>query len=135
VQGVASPTPRQVSDAVIAIRRRKLPDPAEIGNAGSFFKNPVVPSEHCARLLAVVAEPGAPPAARRQRKAGGRLADRPVRLEGKSLGRAGVYPKQALVLVNNGGARGPEVLALARAIQDDVQGRFGVMLEPEPVMI
>jgi UDP-N-acetylmuramate dehydrogenase len=58
-----------------------------------------------------------------------------VRLEGKKPGRAGVYPKQALVLVNNGGASGAEVLALARAIQADVQARFGVLLEPEPVMI
>jgi UDP-N-acetylmuramate dehydrogenase len=82
-----------------------------------------------------MAEPGSPRPARRQRKTGGRLADRPVRLEGKSLGRAGVYPKQALVLVNNGGASGEEVLALARAIQADVQARFGVLLEPEPVMI
>jgi UDP-N-acetylmuramate dehydrogenase len=55
--------------------------------------------------------------------------------KGRNLGRAGVYPKQALVLVNNGGASGAEVLALARAIQHDVQDRFGVLLEPEPVML
>jgi UDP-N-acetylmuramate dehydrogenase len=135
LDGIAGPTPRQVSDAVIAVRRRKLPDPAEIGNAGSFFKNPVVSGEHCARLLARSPnlvhhlQPDGT-----EKLAAGWLIDQ-CGWKGKHLGRAGVYPKQALVLVNNGGASGAEVLALARAIQADVQERFGVLLEPEPVMI
>jgi UDP-N-acetylmuramate dehydrogenase len=134
-QEILQPTPRQVSDAVIAIRRRKLPDPREIGNAGSFFKNPVVTGEHCARLL----ERGPDLVHHRQpdgseKLAAGWLIDQ-CGWKGRNLGRAGVYPKQALVLVNNGGATGAEVLALARAIQHDVRERFGVELEPEPVMI
>jgi len=135
LDGVTGPGPRQVAEAVIAIRRRKLPDPAEIGNAGSFFKNPVVPGEHCARLLErwpnLVHHLQADGS---EKLAAGWLIDQ-CGWKGKSLGRAGVYPKQALVLVNNGGASGEEVLALARAIQADVQERFGVLLEPEPVMI
>jgi UDP-N-acetylmuramate dehydrogenase len=135
LQDEAAPTPRQVSDAVIAIRRRKLPDPLEIGNAGSFFKNPVVAREQCERLLD--AWPNLvhhPQPDGTEKLAAGWLIDQ-CGWKGRSLGRAGVYPKQALVLVNNGGASGPEVLALARAIQADVQTRFGVLLEPEPVMI
>jgi UDP-N-acetylmuramate dehydrogenase len=134
-QGIESPTPRQVADAVIAIRRRKLPDPAEIGNAGSFFKNPVVSGEHCAQLLEQwpnLVHHAQPDGS--EKLAAGWLIDQ-CGWKGKSLGRAGVYPKQALVLVNNGGASGEEVLALARAIQADVQARFGVALEPEPVML
>jgi UDP-N-acetylmuramate dehydrogenase len=135
LQDVAAPTPREVSDAVIAIRRRKLPDPLEIGNAGSFFKNPVVAREQCERLLD--AWPNLvhhPQPDGTEKLAAGWLIDQ-CGWKGRSLGRAGVYPKQALVLVNNGGASGPEVLALARAIQADVQERFGVLLEPEPVMV
>jgi UDP-N-acetylmuramate dehydrogenase len=134
-QGIADPTPRQVADAVVAIRRRKLPDPAEIGNAGSFFKNPVVPGEHCAQLLASwpnLVHHAQPDGS--EKLAAGWLIDQ-CGWKGRSLGRAGVYPKQALVLVNNGGASGEEVLALAHAIQADVQARFGVLLEPEPVML
>jgi UDP-N-acetylmuramate dehydrogenase len=135
VQGIEAPTPRQVADAVIAIRRRKLPDPAEIGNAGSFFKNPVVSRAHCAALLerwpdlVHHAQPDGS-----EKLAAGWLIDR-CGWKGRNLGRAGVYPKQALVLVNNGGATGREIMALARAIQDDVQARFGVRLEPEPVLV
>jgi UDP-N-acetylmuramate dehydrogenase len=135
VEGLADATPRQVSEAVVAIRRRKLPDPAEIGNAGSFFKNPVVARAQCARLLE--AWPNLvhhPQPDGSEKLAAGWLIDQ-CGWKGRSLGRAGVYPKQALVLVNNGGASGQEVLALARAIQADVQQRFGVLLEPEPVMI
>jgi UDP-N-acetylmuramate dehydrogenase len=135
LDGLGDPTPRQVAEAVIAIRRRKLPDPAEIGNAGSFFKNPVVPGEHCARLLErwpnLVHHLQADGT---EKLAAGWLIDQ-CGWKGRNLGRAGVYPKQALVLVNNGGAGGEEVLALARAIQADVQERFGVLLEPEPVMV
>ncbi|AKU21956.1 UDP-N-acetylmuramate dehydrogenase [Massilia sp. NR 4-1] len=134
-QGWAVPTPQQVADTVIAIRRRKLPDPAEIGNAGSFFKNPVVPGEQCARLLAQFPELVHHRQADGSEKlAAGWLIDQ-CGWKGKSLGRAGVYPKQALVLVNNGGATGAEVQALAAAIQADVLARYGVRLEPEPVFV
>jgi UDP-N-acetylmuramate dehydrogenase len=135
LEGVATPTPRQVADAVIAVRRRKLPDPAEIGNAGSFFKNPVVSREHCARLLQAwpdLVHHAQPDGG--EKLAAGWLIDR-CGWKGRSLGRAGVYPKQALVLVNQGGASGADVLALARAIQADVRARFDVGLEPEPVMV
>jgi UDP-N-acetylmuramate dehydrogenase len=133
--GIGQPSPRQVSDAVIAIRRRKLPDPAEIGNAGSFFKNPVVPGAECARLLA--AFPNMVHHAQSdgtEKLAAGWLIDQ-CGWKGRSMGAAGVYPKQALVLVNNGGATGAEVVALAEAIKADVAARYGVRLEPEPVFI
>jgi UDP-N-acetylmuramate dehydrogenase len=133
--GIAAPTPREVSDAVVAIRRRKLPDPAVIGNAGSFFKNPVVSGEQCARLLAAfpnLVHHRQPDGS--EKLAAGWLIDQ-CGWKGRNMGAAGVYPKQALVLVNNGGASGAEVVRLARAIQSDVMERYGVMLEPEPVFI
>ncbi|QBE62452.1 UDP-N-acetylmuramate dehydrogenase [Pseudoduganella lutea] len=133
--GTAEPTARQVADAVIAIRRRKLPDPAVIGNAGSFFKNPVVGAAQCAALLEKFPnlvhhrqDDGT------EKLAAGWLIDQ-CGWKGKSLGAAGVYPKQALVLVNNGGATGADVRRLAEAIQADVRERYGVLLEPEPVFI
>jgi UDP-N-acetylmuramate dehydrogenase len=132
---VAAPSPAQVADAVIAIRRRKLPDPADIGNAGSFFKNPVVAREQCLALLerfpALVhhAQPDGS-----EKLAAGWLIDQ-CGWKGKRLGAAGVYPKQALVLVNHGGASGAEIASLAAAIARDVQARYGVRLEPEPVYV
>ncbi|HEY1042675.1 MAG TPA: UDP-N-acetylmuramate dehydrogenase [Telluria sp.] len=135
LEGVQAPDPRRVSEAVIAIRSRKLPDPAVIGNAGSFFKNPVVPQAQCAALLerfpALVHHAQADGS---EKLAAGWLIDQ-CGWKGKSLGNAGVYEKQALVLVNRGGATGADVVALARAIQADVQARYGVALEPEPVFI
>jgi UDP-N-acetylmuramate dehydrogenase len=134
-QGLAAPSATEIGDTVVAIRRRKLPDPAVIGNAGSFFKNPVVSGERCARLLeqfpALVhhAQPDGS-----EKLAAGWLIDQ-CGWKGRSLGAAGVYPKQALVLVNNGGATGAEVLALANAIEADVAARYGVQLEPEPVFV
>ncbi len=133
--GLAAPTAQQVSDIVVAIRQRKLPDPAVIGNAGSFFKNPVVTRAQCDALLA--AHPALVHHAQpdgSEKLAAGWLIDQ-CGWKGKSMGAAGVYPKQALVLVNNGGATGAEVVALARAIQADVAARYGVTLETEPVFI
>jgi UDP-N-acetylmuramate dehydrogenase len=133
--GLSAPTPRQVADQVIAIRRRKLPDPAVIGNAGSFFKNPVVSGERCAELLSV--HPGLVHHAQSdgsEKLAAGWLIDQ-CGWKGRQLGAAGVYPKQALVLVNQGGATGAEVVALAQAIAADVDDKYGVRLETEPVFV
>lgn len=140
-QQCTQPTARQMFDWVCAIRRAKLPDPAVLGNAGSFFKNPTVTPEQCADIIA-----------REPRLVHYRLADGSVKLaaawlidacgwRGKTVGRAGVYEKQALVLVNRGmadggeGASGGEVMTLARAIQTSVYERFGILLEPEPVVL
>jgi UDP-N-acetylmuramate dehydrogenase len=133
--GLTAPTPNDIGLLVEAIRRRKLPDPREIGNAGSFFKNPVVSSTECARLLAQFpnlvhhAQPDGT-----FKLSAGWLIDQ-CGWKGRHLGAAGVYHKQALVLVNLGGATGQDVVRLAAAIQADVAARYGVMLEPEPVFI
>jgi len=133
--GLSAPTPNDIGLLVEAIRRRKLPDPREIGNAGSFFKNPVVASAECARLIALFpdmvhhAQPDGT-----YKLAAGWLIDQ-CGWKGKHLGAAGVYHKQALVLVNLGQATGQDVVRLAAAIQADVAARYGVALEPEPVFI
>jgi UDP-N-acetylmuramate dehydrogenase len=141
--GITQPTAQQIFDWVCEIRRAKLPDPAVIGNAGSFFKNPTVTPEQCADIIA-----------REPKVVHYHLADGSVKLaagwlidacgwRGKSIGQAGVYEKQALVLVNrgdmqldpNGGATGGEVMTLAKAIQTSVYERFGIRLQPEPVVV
>ncbi|GAC1406481.1 MAG: UDP-N-acetylmuramate dehydrogenase [Burkholderiaceae bacterium] len=124
-----------VSDAVIAIRTRKLPDPGRLGNAGSFFKNPLVSAEHHAQLakrwsdLVSFPQPGGG-----VKLSAGWMIDQ-CGWKGRSLGPVGVYEKQALVLVNHGGATGADIIRLATAIQSDVLTRFDVMLELEPVVI
>jgi UDP-N-acetylmuramate dehydrogenase len=133
--GISSPTAQQVADWVVAIRRAKLPDPAQIGNAGSFFKNPVVTPEQCRDIIGRDPEIVHYPMPDGSVKlAAGWMIDA-CGWKGKSVGRAGVYEKQALVLVNRGGAIGSEVMTLARAIQESVYGRFGIRLEPEPVVV
>ena len=132
---VNEPTPQQIADWVIAIRRAKLPDPALIGNAGSFFKNPIVSAEVCRQVIG--REPNIvhyPLEDGRCKLAAGWLIDA-CGWKGKSIGGASVYEKQALVLINKGEARGGEVLTLAQAIQASVFARFGIRLEPEPVVI
>jgi UDP-N-acetylmuramate dehydrogenase len=133
--GIAAPDAQTVFDWVCSIRRAKLPDPRVIGNAGSFFKNPVVSAEQCRDIIgrdpSIVHYPLPDGSAK---LAAGWLIDA-CGWKGKSIGRAGVYERQALVLVNRGGAIGAEVLTLARAIQESVYGRFGIRLEPEPVIL
>ncbi len=130
-----APTARHISDAVIAIRQRKLPDPARIGNAGSFFKNPIVSHPQRDALLAQYPQLVSYPQADGGFKlAAGWLIDQ-CGWKGKRVGSVGVYAQQALVLVNHGGASGADVAALAQAIQADVMARFGVQLEPEPVFV
>ena len=133
--GIAEPDARTIFDWVCAIRRAKLPDPAVIGNAGSFFKNPVVSAEQCRDIIGRDPEIVHYPMPDGTVKlAAGWLIDA-CGWKGKTVGRAGVYEKQALVLVNRGGASGAEVVTLARAIQESVYGRFGIRLEPEPVIV
>ena len=133
--GITTPSAQQVADWVIAIRRAKLPDPAQIGNAGSFFKNPIVTPEQCRDIIgrdpAVVHYPMPDGSVK---LAAGWLIDA-CGWKGKAVGQAAVYEKQALVLVNRGGAIGSEVMTLARAIQESVYGRFGIRLETEPVVV
>ena len=132
---IEQPTARVIADAVIAVRTRKLPDPTCIGNAGSFFKNPVVDAEAFARLVASYPElPHYVQPDGRVKLAAGWLIER-CGWKGKPLGPVRVYEKQALVLVNSGGAQGQDVLRLAQAIQQSVRARFGVELEPEPVIL
>lgn len=134
-RGIEAPSPRAVFDAVVTIRRRKLPDPALIGNAGSFFKNPIVSREQRHNLVAhhpsLVSYPLA---GGRYKLAAGWLIEA-AGLKGATRGAAGVFERQALVLVNHGGATGAQILQLAREVQDTVQARFGVTLEPEPVIV
>jgi UDP-N-acetylmuramate dehydrogenase len=133
--GITHPDARQIFDWICAIRRAKLPDPKVVGNAGSFFKNPVVTVEQCRDIINRDPEIVHYPMDDGSFKlAAGWMIDA-CGWKGKSIGRAGVYAKQALVLVNHGGASGAEVVTLARAIQESVYGRFGIRLEPEPVVI
>ena len=133
--GILEPSAQQTFDWICAIRGAKLPDWRVIGNAGSFFKNPTVTQDQCSDIIA--REPNIvhyPMPDGSIKLAAGWLIDA-CGWRGKSVGNAGVYEKQALVLVNRGGATGGEVVTLARAIQTSVYERFGIRLEPEPVVV
>ncbi len=133
--GIADPSPAEVGRTIMQIRQRKLPDPAVLGNAGSFFKNPTVPAEKLFRLKSEYPEiPAYSQPDGRYRIAAGWLIDR-CGWKGRRIGDAGVCEKQALVLVNYGNATGKDILALAEAIEKDVFDRFSIRLEPEPVFV
>ena len=130
-RGIDKPTADELRSTIIAIRQNKLPDPAVEGNAGSFFMNPVVPRAKYEELAALYE--GMPHYD---------VDDEHVKIpagwmieqcgwKGKSLGRAGVHAKQALVLVNRGGATGDEVVRLCEAIRRDVKEKFGINIYPE----
>ncbi|MBD9468128.1 UDP-N-acetylmuramate dehydrogenase [Pseudoxanthomonas sp. PXM01] len=133
---IAAPTARDVGEAVIRIRRRKLPDPARVGNAGSFFKNPIVSQAQADALL--VDYPTLPVFrgdAAHNRKLSAAWMIEACGWKGHRDGDAGVSAAHALVLVNHGEATGAQLLALARRIADSVHARFGVRIEPEPKII
>lgn len=131
-QGISQPTPRDVSDVICSIRREKLPDPAHLGNAGSFFKNPLVSQALAAELQAQYPDLVAYPQADGQMKlAAGWLIDK-AGWKGFREGDAGVHRLQALVLVNYGAASGQDIADLALRIQRDIATRFNVDLEMEP---
>lgn len=120
-----------VREAVRRIRDSKLPDPRKQGNAGSFFMNPVVERSHFEQLRALYPSmPFYEVDAAHVKIPAGWMIDQ-CGWKGRSLGRAGVHDKQALVLVNRGGATGAEVMALAKAVQADVKARFGIDIHPE----
>lgn len=131
VRGISSPTPRQVSDAVIAIRSRKLPDPAVLGNAGSFFKNPVIDRARFEALHMQFPQLVSYPQGEDAKLAAGWLIEQ-AGWKGRRIGPVGAYERQALVIVNYGGAKGQDVIAVAQAIQHAVFEKFGVELEMEP---
>jgi UDP-N-acetylmuramate dehydrogenase len=129
--GIQEPNIQDIAQAVIRIRQQKLPDPAVLGNAGSFFKNPVVEQSVADEILKKFPEAMVYPVSQGYAKlAAGWLIEQ-AGWKGRTLGRCAVHNKQALVLVNMGGATGLEILNLASAIQKDVESMFGVALERE----
>lgn len=141
--GIARPAAGDVARAVSAIRRRKLPDPAVLGNAGSFFRNPIVEASIADALsalhpamprFAVSADEAATDRGARVKLSAGWLIER-CGWKGFRDGDAGVHERHALVLVNHGNATGAQVYALARRIAESVHDRFGIELAPEPTIV
>ena len=129
--GISNPTAQQLRQTIIDIRNAKLPDPKVTGNAGSFFMNPVVAKAKYEQLAALYPDmPHYPVDAEHEKIPAGWMIDQ-CGWKGKSLGRAGVHPKQALVLVNLGGATGQEVVELCNTIRHDVLQKFGIEIHPE----
>lgn len=130
--GLEEPTPQQVAEAVMAIRRSKLPDPAELPNAGSFFKNPLISKKQFDSLIPhYPAMVHYPQDDGRVKLAAGWLLEK-AGWKGRQMGRVGMHTEQAIVLVNYGAGSGAEVLSLAAQIQQDIKDKFGIALEIEP---
>ena len=129
--GILKPTAQELRDVIIRIRQAKLPDPKVLGNAGSFFMNPIVPRSKYNELASQYeGMPHYDIDADSVKIPAGWMIDQ-CGWKGKSLGRAGVHDKQALVLVNRGGATGKEIVALCETIQNDVKAKFGIDIYPE----
>lgn len=130
-RGIAVPTPQQLRQVIIDIRQAKLPNPEVMGNAGSFFMNPIVGRAQYEQLA--VQYPDMPHYhidSEHEKIPAGWMIEQ-CGWKGRTLGRAGVHDKQALVLVNCGGATGAEIVALCHAIQQDVKAKFGIEIHPE----
>lgn len=132
---IAQPTPESVANAVMAVRQRKLPDPDQIPNAGSFFHNPIVDGAFADRLKA--AHPSLPcyPQANGRVKLAAAWLIEQAGWKGRAIGPVGMYQKQALVLVNHGQAIGADVIATLQAVQGAVAQKFSIELQPEPVFL
>lgn len=130
-RGIEEPTAQDVRDTIIAIRNAKLPDPKVLGNGGSFFMNPVVSKEKFEQLLAEYpAMPHYHVDDDHEKIPAGWMIEQ-CGWKGKSLGKAAVHDKQALVLVNLGGAKGSEIVALCEQVRKDVMEKFGIDIHPE----
>ena len=131
--GIVQVTPRAVANAVIAIRQSKLPDPTKLGNAGSFFKNPVVPVTQADELRQRFPGLVSYPQAVGVKLAAGWLIEQ-AGWKGRNQGAVGVHDRQALVLIHRGGGSGAQLLQLAADVRASVLDKFGVVLEQEPVI-
>lgn len=128
---ISQPTAKQLRDVIIAIRQQKLPDPEVMGNAGSFFMNPIVTRDVYLQLAAQYENmPHYTIDSNHEKIPAGWMIEQ-CGWKGRSMGRAGVHDRQALVLVNRGGATGADIVALCQQIQSDVKQRFGITIKPE----
>ena len=131
---ISSPSPKQLAKCITDLRWSKLPKPEVTGSVGSFFKNPVVTASHYETLRERYPDIVAYPTGDGYKLAAGWMIEKSG-WKGRTLGRAGVYEKQALVLVNRGGCDGHDVVRLANAVVADVEAMFGVRLQPEAILI
>ena len=130
-KGISLPTMKDIRDVVISIRKDKLPDPEAEGNAGSFFMNPIVEKATFMNLLEQYPDmPHYNVDSEREKIPAGWMIDQ-CGWKGKTLGKAGVHDRQALVLVNRGGATGKDILLLCNTIRNDVRQKFGIDIHPE----
>lgn len=132
---ISEPTPKQVSQAITAIRQAKLPDPNQLGNAGSFFKNPIISNVHLQSLLKDFPDLPHYAVAENQVKIPAAWLIETAGWKGKNVGTYGVHKDQALVLVNYGGAKGSEIWQLAEDIRASVLEKFSITLTPEVNLI
>ncbi|MEH6556685.1 MAG: UDP-N-acetylmuramate dehydrogenase [Oceanicoccus sp.] len=133
-QSISQPTPQQIADTVISVRRSKLPDPAELANVGSFFKNPIVSVEQAEQLLSDFPDMVQYPQDDGVKLAAGWLLEQ-AGWKGKRIGAVGMHDQQSLVLINYDQGNGGDVIELADAIKNDILDTFGVQLTIEPTVI